>query len=223
MTRLLPVLLSVLLASCVTTFRNHRLESIPYSGHGPIFRYEVSPRMIDAGPEVAPIISTLLKHAAASLDALTAPEQPALAPILYRGHEEYQQIGPWSVDGHDVPEGFVSDGASVPRAFWVFMPPDGLHRAAAWWHDWLYQHKGLLPDGFRYTRAEADGALRDVMVGCGVAPWRAAVAYRAVRLFGWVVWDRPKTAPVILPVERRMTMAARIIEPRHFFSHIFAP
>ena len=46
-----------------------------------------------------------------------------------------------------IPEGFVYDGATVPRWLWTLigMTPDGLHRAAALMHDWMYAHRGFLP------------------------------------------------------------------------------
>lgn len=45
-----------------------------------------------------------------------------------------------------IEEGFVSDGATVPRFFWRWFPPTGQYTAAAILHDWLcvyriYSHK----------------------------------------------------------------------------------
>ena len=42
----------------------------------------------------------------------------------------------------EVPAGFVSDLASVPRIFWPFLPPDGDYSQAAVLHDWLCIRKG---------------------------------------------------------------------------------
>ena len=39
--------------------------------------------------------------------------------------------------GMTVPLGFLSDGASVPRLFWVFFPPTGKYLRACIIHDYL--------------------------------------------------------------------------------------
>lgn len=151
--------------------------------------------------------------------------QPLLIPIQHKGREKYQFIEQWpfTENGrkHIVPKGVVIDGASVPRLCWPWMPPDGLHRAGAAGHDWAYLNKGHI-DGLSLSRAECDLIFYNLMVDAGVSPRRAGIAYRGVRLGGWAVWNRPQEPLVILPVDRRM-MAPRVIEPRHLFSHIFAP
>lgn len=127
-------------------------------------------------------------------------KQPLLVPIQHEGQERYQLVRPWSEYGHEIPVGLVVDGASVPRWAWSFMPSDGLHRAAALFHDWLYINRGHLPDGFTYTKEYADNAFYNLMVEAGVSPRRAGVAYRAVRLFGQSAWDSIEE-PLILPVD----------------------
>ncbi len=52
-----------------------------------------------------------------------------------------------------VPTGFVTDFASVPRAFWAVLPPFGNHQLAAIVHDFLYWDQGC-------TREQADALLR---------------------------------------------------------------
>ena len=37
---------------------------------------------------------------------------------------KFKVIKPFSYYDVDIPKGFVSDGASVPRLFWVFFPPN---------------------------------------------------------------------------------------------------
>lgn len=49
-----------------------------------------------------------------------------------------------------VPQGFESDGASVPRLFWRLFPPSGQYTAAAIVHDWLcVQHPVSSKDAAR--------------------------------------------------------------------------
>jgi hypothetical protein len=148
-------------------------------------------------------------------DTIYFPEQPDNEPIAERadGHTIYELRHPYAYiwagpDGKKrciiVPAGFIYDGASVPRFVWTLsgMSPDGLHRAAALIHDWLYEHKGKLPVG-SYLREEtggwdvieadwqrdhADRMFGQIMREFGVSPWRRKVAYKAVHWFGRTAW-----------------------------------
>lgn len=85
--------------------------------------------------------------------------------------------------GFAVPAGFVTDFASIPRGLWSLFPPTGEYAAAAVAHDYLYQHGiGL--------RLWADKLFLDRMEALGVKRWKRELMYRAVRLFGGVVWKR---------------------------------
>lgn len=147
--------------------------------------------------------------------------QPLMVPVLYEGKDCYQVVETWHCYAHEIPKGLIVDGASVPRWAWTFMPPDGLHRAAALYHDWIYLNKGVLPDTTTYSRAQADKCFFELMIECGVSERRAKIAYEGVRLGGWAVWNRPKEPPVILPVENRM--GTQNPKPRNFLSHLYAP
>ena len=94
-----------------------------------------------------------------------------------------------------VPPAFVSDGASVPRLAWTGsgLTPDGLVRAAAQVHDFIYAHRGKvmcqkLTDGVTYQlsldRKSADKIFLDLMLAATVSKIRSKLAYRAVRVFG---------------------------------------
>ncbi|WP_229996560.1 DUF1353 domain-containing protein, partial [Escherichia coli] len=76
-----------------------------------------------------------------------------------------------------VPEGYVTDLASVPRILWSVFPPHGRYAKAAIIHDWLY-------DNALRTKAEADRIFLDAMKVLGVPRWRRVLMYAAVRLFG---------------------------------------
>jgi len=88
-----------------------------------------------------------------------------------------------------VPAGFKYDGASVPRPLWSVsgIRPDGLIRAAALIHDFIYRSAGW--DGL-YTRKETDVLFRHMIREAGLGWWTAVRAYRAVRMFGWIPWRR---------------------------------
>ena len=90
-----------------------------------------------------------------------------------------------------IKEGFEFDLASVPRPFWWAISPFDLSITAPLIHDFLYLHRGKPPQGtvilYRtFTRLEADRLFDRIMKQENVAAWRRAIAYRALRLFGWL-------------------------------------
>jgi hypothetical protein len=84
-----------------------------------------------------------------------------------------------------VPEGFISDGASVPRFAWTIsgIRPVGLISAAALVHDWLYV-KGGVAGPFRLTKKEADYLFYTMCKKAGMNKFKCKMAYWAVRMFG---------------------------------------
>ena len=75
-----------------------------------------------------------------------------------------------------VPEGFVTDLASIPRVFRLLFPKNGHHRAAAIVHDYLCRLK------LDFSRVLADKIFHEAMKLQGV-PWhRRWPMYAAVRL-----------------------------------------
>ena len=93
-----------------------------------------------------------------------------------------------------VPAGFKHDGASVPRFIWSTsgLTPDGLIRAGALVHDFLYRKRGNILVGYgpdlakpvNISRKDADKIFLDLMLATGLWFYRARVAYWGVRLFG---------------------------------------
>jgi len=82
-----------------------------------------------------------------------------------------------SDDRITVHEGFQTDFASVPRAFWVVFPPDGKYTQAAVLHDYLYRVQ-------ERTRKESDDIFLEAMAVLGVNKIKRLIMYRAVRVFG---------------------------------------
>ncbi|WP_232289498.1 DUF1353 domain-containing protein [Verrucomicrobium spinosum] len=151
---------------------------------------------------------------------MSSPTQPILIPVRIPGEGSwYRLIRPWRYvwdlpDGTRqclvVPRGFCLDGASVPRLLWTLtgITPDGLHRAAAVAHDYLYRHAGKLPAGVHrvlspgvgwetagwkdaahvWTREEADRLFARLLRECGVGKRRRRIMYLGVRLGGWMSW-----------------------------------
>ncbi|EAR0004378.1 DUF1353 domain-containing protein [Salmonella enterica subsp. diarizonae] len=107
---------------------------------------------------------------------------PAILEML--GHYNWRVYEPFAFylsddnsDVIEVPAGFVTDLATVPRVFWSVMPPDGKYAKAAIIHDYLY-------DNALRTKKEADLIFLDGMAVLGVPKWKRIVMYLAVRIFG---------------------------------------
>jgi len=83
------------------------------------------------------------------------------------------------------PNGFLTDGASVPWLAWwlTYTPHDPRVAEAAAIHDAAYVYQPR-------TRAEADRVFRELLLRNDAAPWKAALMFWAVRLFGWLAWWR---------------------------------
>lgn len=81
----------------------------------------------------------------------------------------------------EVPAGFITDFASVPRIFWSILPRDGLYVYPAIIHDYMY----WMQDG---ARDVADETLREGMQDFKVDPISINAIYWAVRAGGGSAW-----------------------------------
>lgn len=144
-------------------------------------------------------------------------KQPNITPVRVSGIEAYQLVEnyryAWTLasDGIlreiTVPRSLVYDGASAPRIVWTLsgILPDGLIRAAALVHDFLYIHAGKLPRGCYgclkdgvwvdlygavWSRKDADRMFARLMREAGVSKTQRRLAYTAVRLFGGGAWGK---------------------------------
>jgi len=79
----------------------------------------------------------------------------------------------------EIPQGFETDFASIPRIFWPILPPTGRYSKAAVLHDYLYG----LPNCSRFL---ADAMLREAMYQLDVPLWKRIVVFYFVRTFGWI-------------------------------------
>lgn len=97
---------------------------------------------------------------------------------LFRLEERFRYIS--SRGTIEVPKGFVTDGASIPRVFHALLGPFGEYFEAALIHDWGYSS---LND--KFTRKEVDLLFKEAMFNLGIKwPTREAI-YRAVRIGGF--------------------------------------
>ena len=83
----------------------------------------------------------------------------------------------------DIPEGFLTDFASVPRCLWWILPlTDGQYDAAAVVHDYAVRNR--IAYGFNISTC-AD-IFREALQASGVAPWKVMAMWRAVWAFNWI-------------------------------------
>ena len=79
-----------------------------------------------------------------------------------------------------VPDGYITDGASVPRVFWSIFPPNRPeYLSAAVLHDYLTDLAQIGKISFKV----ADDAFRDALYELGVAKWKVWVLYVSVRAY----------------------------------------
>jgi hypothetical protein len=81
-----------------------------------------------------------------------------------------------------IPEGFVFDGASIPRVFrWLFSRVGAPHQVAALLHDWLYSEQFV-------SRRHADRMYYRTCLKMGVGGIPARLMFVALVLFGGMAW-----------------------------------
>ncbi len=91
-----------------------------------------------------------------------------------------------------VPEGFITDFASIPRALWAALPPTGRYGKAAVVHDYLYVTAGKGDGTLGFTKPQADSIFLEAMEVLGV-PWlERHVMWLAVKAFGRGAFEGPK-------------------------------
>lgn len=85
-----------------------------------------------------------------------------------------------------LPDGYMSDGVSVPRWLWWFLPPWGDRATfAALLHDYLLDRlQGFEPGGpvaGTETREQCDQQFLIALLALGVPKWKAYLAWAGVR------------------------------------------
>lgn len=89
-----------------------------------------------------------------------------------------------------VPTGFLTDGASVPRAVWAILPAnDPAILYPSYVHDYLYSIHGRL-EGRTLSRTQCDDVIAELMRAVGAPRWKIAVTRAALRVGGWAAWRK---------------------------------
>lgn len=82
-----------------------------------------------------------------------------------------------------IKKGFITDGGSVPNVFSALIRQWGINTPAFLVHDALYA--GEIVD-----REKADWIMLEIMQACGENWFNRNVAWRSVRRFGGIVWNK---------------------------------
>ena len=89
----------------------------------------------------------------------------------------WQLLECYTIEGVSIPRGFESDGATVPRFLWWFVPPTGRHLPAVLVHDYLYQHA-------IGTKDAADKTFYRALRQCGIGLVKSLLMYWGVKIGG---------------------------------------
>jgi hypothetical protein len=87
-------------------------------------------------------------------------------------------------DWVEAPEGFLSDGCSIPRLPLIFLLAGGKANEAGYIHDALYTSR-------KYDRETCDRILREMVIAMGYDEQLADEFYLGVRIGGASHWDLP--------------------------------
>jgi hypothetical protein len=108
----------------------------------------------------------------------------------------------------EVPAGFITDFASIPRGLWNVLPPTGKYGKAAVIHDFLYQYRVISVEQepcivpctvpncptcqpLRLcNRGEADRIFKEAMGVLGCSWFTRNIVYAGVRAGGWAAWRK---------------------------------
>jgi hypothetical protein len=131
----------------------------------------VNPRSPEATPNPSSTFTPLL------LSRFSDPVYFLTKPIGWKPKDQNSKL-----EQIEVPAGFVTDFASIPRVFWSIIRPDGEAAYPVVIHDYLYWTQ-------KVSRQTADEILKQAMVDFGVDAKTVSVIYNAVRASGNNAWD----------------------------------
>lgn len=115
------------------------------------------------------------------IEFITHPQTEKVSDKYWKLTEDF--IVKYNDFTYVVPEGFLTDFASVPKIPVIYQLLHDKAKVSAIFHDWLYSEKPC-------TRREADLAFLEAMEEEGLNfPTRMAM-YKGVRLGGWAYWRK---------------------------------
>lgn len=96
-----------------------------------------------------------------------------------------------------IPDGFVTDWASIPNCLQRYLPQRYGRRAAVV-HDYLYSTSGL---GGKYSRKRCDEIFLESLMVLNVSAVRARILYMGVKIGGHKAWNKYQKKNRILQYE----------------------
>ena len=99
--------------------------------------------------------------------------------------------GQWYI----IPQGFVFDGASIPKFLHTWLSPTGVLLMGGLVHDYAYKYATLLKSGKKktmgtITQKKADEIFRDINIEQNGFHLLNKLAYWALRIGGFVAWNK---------------------------------
>lgn len=111
-----------------------------------------------------------------------------------------------------VPEGYLTDGASVPRLLWSLIPPWGKYGQAAVVHDLLCEYLQVVTEAGEpaaITRAECDALFLEAMQVLQVPQLRCGAMHAGVSAYRVVSrTHRPTATPIKQRLEAQWPLVA---------------
>jgi len=94
-----------------------------------------------------------------------------------------------------IPQGFVFDGASIPKFLHTWLSPTGVLLMGGLVHDYAYKYATLLKSGKKktmgtITQKKADEIFRDINIEQNGFHLLNKLAYWALRIGGFVAWNK---------------------------------
>ena len=94
-----------------------------------------------------------------------------------------------------IPQGFVFDGASIPKFLHTWLSPTGVLLMGGLVHDYAYKYATLLKSGKKKTmgtidQKKADEIFRDINIEQNGFHFLNYLAYWALRIGGFVAWNK---------------------------------
>lgn len=86
----------------------------------------------------------------------------------------------------EVPKGFKTDFASIPRILWRLFPPFGTYLRASIIHDFLYAENRA--GRGRFSRELVDNIFYEASLDGGTSSFVGHILWMGVRAGGWAAW-----------------------------------
>lgn len=94
------------------------------------------------------------------------------------GKDRFEVVENFKYGLIEVPVGFKTNGADIPRVFWSLFPPNSPeYLSAVVLHDYMCAKKNI------FTYKQADDVFYRAMIDIGVSRWKAKLFYICVRAY----------------------------------------